>query len=484
MPTSSELIPTAVPGLDYVLGGGLVSRSLVFLVGTPGAGKTIMASQIVFNVARQGMPTLILTAFSEGPVKLLAHLQTLTFFDAALVGEQITILSLPTIIGDKPEQAAAAIVQTIRQYKARIVLIDGFQGVAGLLGTPSIIRQTLADIANLVSFLDVILLVTLEGIARSDTMSSALTTADAVLGLDYGVSGGQHTRYLDVVKQRGAAPVSGLHPYLLTDAGVQVFPRLEATTFATAMEAKSGRIPFGLPELDALLHGGLTRQTSTILAGAPGVGKTTLSLFWALTNARPTAQTLIVTFSDYAARLEQKASAFGLDLRTAQASGAVRILRLSPLEALPDMVATTVLAHLTPDTTQLVLDDLAGLVSPLGARSAAFLTALVMQCYQRGVTSLLLMEIDPLSGLHLPLAGSVLSLTCENVVILQQVVATGQLHRILAVLKMRYSAFDPTLRELVLDEQGVRVLTPAQTAADVLDDAATAGGGFAPDVTT
>jgi KaiC/GvpD/RAD55 family RecA-like ATPase len=56
----------------------------------------------------------------------------------------------------------------------------------------------------------------------------------------------------------------------------------------------------------------------------------------------------------------------------------------------------------------------------------------------------------------------------------------GALRRVLAVLKMRYSGYDATLRELVLDEQGVRVLPAAQSAPGVLAAAADASGLTAP----
>ncbi|HEY0603045.1 MAG TPA: ATPase domain-containing protein, partial [Herpetosiphonaceae bacterium] len=66
MSVSPVLMPTSVPGLDLVLGGGIPRGALVFLVGSPGAGKTILASQILFEAARAGSRGLIFTAFSEG----------------------------------------------------------------------------------------------------------------------------------------------------------------------------------------------------------------------------------------------------------------------------------------------------------------------------------------------------------------------------------------------------------------------------------
>jgi hypothetical protein len=51
----------------------------------------------------------------------------------------------------------------------------------------------------------------------------------------------------------------------------------------------------------------------------------------------------------------------------------------------------------------------------------------------------------------------------------------------LTVLKMRFSGFDSTLRELRIDEQGVHVLTPPESGVGVLDAAADASGLTAPE---
>lgn len=64
----------AVPGLELVLGGDLPAGALVLCVGQPGAGKTILTSQLLFDAARQGVRALVFTLFSESHVKLLEHL--------------------------------------------------------------------------------------------------------------------------------------------------------------------------------------------------------------------------------------------------------------------------------------------------------------------------------------------------------------------------------------------------------------------------
>ena len=41
-------LPTGVPGLDEILGGGLPEFSFNIIAGSPGSGKTTLAHQILF----------------------------------------------------------------------------------------------------------------------------------------------------------------------------------------------------------------------------------------------------------------------------------------------------------------------------------------------------------------------------------------------------------------------------------------------------
>ena len=221
-------LATGVPGLDLILGGGLSRYAQVVLVGAPGAGKTILGSQLVFAAVARGEPALVLTMFSEGHVKLLAHLRSFTFFDESQIGGAVTVLALEPLLSDDPDAAATALVRTIRESGVRLVLIDGVQGLMDLLGDIRAVRRFLARLAALSSYLDVTLLLTVAGSSRDVALAPVLTTADVVIGLDYQIDGLRHVRHLEVIKQRGQAPLGGLHPYTITTAGLAVVARLEA----------------------------------------------------------------------------------------------------------------------------------------------------------------------------------------------------------------------------------------------------------------
>ena len=72
-----RMLPSGVPGLDTVLGGGLPEYSFNLIAGGPGAGKTTLAQQIAFSRGSAEAPALYFTVLGEPPLKMLRHVQLL-----------------------------------------------------------------------------------------------------------------------------------------------------------------------------------------------------------------------------------------------------------------------------------------------------------------------------------------------------------------------------------------------------------------------
>jgi circadian clock protein KaiC len=65
-----QRLPSGVPGLDAVLGGGVPEYSFNVIAGAPGAGKTTLVQQIMFAIARPDRPALYFTVLGEPPLKI------------------------------------------------------------------------------------------------------------------------------------------------------------------------------------------------------------------------------------------------------------------------------------------------------------------------------------------------------------------------------------------------------------------------------
>ena len=475
------VLPTQIPGLDTILGGGLTANSLVMLVGSPGAGKTILASQLLFQAARNGARGLIITNASESATKLLAHLESLDFFDPSFIGKQITLIPFKAILGDDPETIRSSLTETIRRFDIQWLLVDGFQGAFNLLGNTDAVRHFLGTLSTISSYLRVTCLVTLEGRGRDPLISSELTTTDTALGLEYDIDGWEHLRRIEVIKHRGGKHLSGLHVYTVNEQGFTIFPRLESLPPPPIIKQTKGRASFGLPELDELVDGGLTTGTGTVLAGAPGTGKTTLAMHWAMAGAHQTKPTIFVSFGENAEQLQDKANSFGLDLDAACVTGAVVVQYVNVSNFTLDIVTANVLAALSTNGQRVVFDGIGVLIQALGPRARVHLTALATHLASRGVTSLFTLEIEPLAGFRLEMKYGPIQPIADNLIVVQYSVAQGTLHYMLAVLKTRFSAYDPTLRELLLTSNGIKVLKPQDTAPGVFHSIEEDGGGISPD---
>ena len=68
----ADRIPTGIPELDRVLGGGLVPASLVLVGGEPGVGKSTLLLSVLGAVSRRGRGLLVTGEESVEQVKLRA----------------------------------------------------------------------------------------------------------------------------------------------------------------------------------------------------------------------------------------------------------------------------------------------------------------------------------------------------------------------------------------------------------------------------
>ena len=469
---ANNVFETGIPNLDLLLGGGIPRRQTLIVTGNPGGGKTILVSQIAFLAAARGVPVVFATLTSEPHDKLVEQLAGFKFFRRDLLGEPIFLINAYAAMKKSGREARDLLLGAVRERGAKLLVIDGLRSMRDLWRDEARLREFFYDLATALGAIDCIGLLTTEySIARLLDLPEA-TTLDAIVSMTIKTHGARRLRRVEVVKVRGRPHLSGEHFVEIGGEGVRIIPRIEALPpSAVDFVPKDERAAFGVPELDALLDGGLPAGTTTMLAGSLGIGKTLFSLQFALDGVRKGEKTLFVGFVEEPGVLAARALRVGLDIRPFIASGALQLFYQPPTEKEADSLVDRILAEIAGlGARRLVIDGLGALeLSVADAdRRELFFGALSMRLRHAGVTTLFTKEVAKIAGGELDFTSTPIAILGENLLLLRFVELRGRIHRILSVLKMRDSKYQSDLREFEITDQGIRVLAPIRSAHGLL----------------
>lgn len=450
------VLNTGNAALDTVLGGGIVRNSLVIVTGPPGAGKTILAQQISFVAAKAGLRVIYFTNVSEPHAKLVEHISSFAFFQPDLIGDRIQIYNITSQIRDKGfRETLAFIVDTVRSEKADLVIIDSFRGLKHVLDVNVLDRSATFDVAAQLAILGCTAILVGEYTPLEIQTDPEFAVADGIIDLRHAMEGVQERRTLRIIKLRGVSYLSGEHSFAINRSGICVFPRQEALFRAPAYRATEERVSTGIAGLDQMMHGGPIRASSTLIAGAAGTGKTVLSLHFLAAGAAQGDRGLMVTFQENPEQLAARAAHFGLRDQLGFHQQRTEVLFLSPVELDLDAAAAAIREAVEARQIQrVVIDSVAELEYAVRdpERFDDFLASLVGFFRGHNVTTLMTRELTQLFGSQVSIASRGLSYIVDNIVLLRYVELRGEIQRALAVLKIRGSDHDKSLRELLIAE--------------------------------
>jgi circadian clock protein KaiC len=110
-----------------------------------------------------------------------------------------------------------------------------------------------------------------------------------------------------------------------------------------------------------------------------------------------------------------------------------------------------------------------------------YMAALMEALRARNVTTLFIKEVRQQATTEIDFADDAISVLAENVISLRQVDYRGHLHRLISVLKTRFSAHDTsTLREFViLPPQGIHVMSLLESDGGMLASLGSTEGAVA-----
>lgn len=326
MKITQPCLETGVRNLDAILGGGLPRGAVCLVGGAPGSGKTILAQQIAFHNASPESPAIIFNTLSEPAAKTLSHLNQFAFFDRERFGKCVHLLDLGVALRQEGLAAAAKqIMDQVAKIKPGLVVIDSFKTFFDIAKTPEEFRGFIYEMGvNLMAWECTSLLVG-EYSAAVNENNPLISMVDGQIMLSQLQSQGDGQRFIQVRKMRGTGHSTDQHSFSISARGIDVYaPRLTITRKAAQESVE--RQETGIPGLDELLAGGVTRGSTILVGGAAGTGKTVLLLELIYRGALAGQKGLFFSFEETEERLREAARSLGFDFDAQIAKGMIKIV--------------------------------------------------------------------------------------------------------------------------------------------------------------
>ena len=456
-------LPSGVPGLDEVLGGGIPEFSFNLIAGGPGCGKTTLGHQIMFANASPERKAVYFSVIGEPPIKMLRYQQQYSFFDASKIGDgSIRFIHLGQEARDGGlAKVLEAIVQEVEKSAPGIVVVDSFRAIArstlaGGPGGETELTDFMQGLAlQLTSYEATTFLV--GEYAEGEHDSAVFTVADGLFWLSQAVDRNSVVRKLQLMKMRGQGQIPGLHTARITDAGYSVFPRLLKPPEVMSQHPLKHRLNTGVPGLDQLMEGGIPTGYSVLVAGPSGSGKTVLSNQFIVEGIKHGENGIVAVFekrpNDYLQTTPR-----GEEFERLVRAKKLEVLYLRPLDlSIDETLLELQNAVKRLDAKRAVIDSLSGLELALAPtfredfreslyRMMGALTGL-------GVTVMATVELAD-SYVDLRFSPQGIAFLTDAIILQRYVEIDGQLRRALTVAKVRASQHSKDLREYEITSDG------------------------------
>lgn len=459
-------LPTGVPGLDLILGGGIPEYSFNLVAGQPGTGKTTLAQQFVFQNATPERKAIFFTVLGEPTVKMLRYQQQYTFFDPSRVGDSIRFVNLSDDLLERGLQGVLErIVREVEASGAGVIVVDSFRSLIGSAepgdAASSDLRSFVQRLALHLTTWQVTSLLVGEYEDADRRGNPLFTLADSILWLTQAPDNNSIVRKIQVVKVRGQAQMPGLHTFRITDAGLQVFPRLSLPVDEEDRETPSGRALTGVAGLDEMMDGGIPTGDSVLVAGPSGSGKSVLATQFIAEGGRRGEPGVLVVFEEHPKEYLHRAEGLGFPLGEMVDEGTLEALYLRPLDLSPDETLHEIREAVSRvGAKRVVIDSMSGFELALAPTFRAdfreSLYRLVGALTGVGITVFTTMEITQ-GQEELRFTPNIISFLADDLISLRYVEVERALKKVVAVVKMRGSQHSKEYREYEITERGFEV---------------------------
>jgi circadian clock protein KaiC len=456
-------LKTGVLGLDELLGGGIPEFSFNLIAGTPGAGKTTLAHQMMFNLANPDRRAIFFTVLGEPPLKMLRYQQQFDYFDIEKINSSVKFVNLAgDLLNGQFDQVLARIAEEVENFSPSLVFVDSFRSVVQSARTPTDpsvygLQHFVQELGVLMTSWQATSFLIGEYPTQEEESSPVFTVADGIIWMSQHVHYDAMVRKVQVVKMRGQAQRPGLHTFRISDIGLEIFPRalLSADVTGGQPVLSNERLSMGVAQLDEMLGGGLPAGYSLLVVGPSGSGKTILATQFLAEGVRLGEPGVIAAFEKSPSQL------LSHRLQELVQSGQVGVIDTRSLDLSIDEILHELLVMIKAmKAKRVVIDSLSGFELSLAAmfreNFRESLYRLTSALTSMGTTVLMTAELeDRYSDLRFSSYGS--AFLTDAILLQRYVELEGQFKRVLSVVKVRGSAHSKDICLYDIDKNGILI---------------------------
>jgi circadian clock protein KaiC len=472
----TEKADFGIEGLDDISVGGLARGRLFLLEGSPGTGKTTIATQFLLAGAARGERALYITlSETEDELRIGA-----ASHGWSLDGIDIFELVPPESLLDEQQQQSLLyssdlelgettkrIFEAFEKVKPERVVLDSLSEIRLLAQSSLRYRRQILALKHYFarSGATVLMLDDLTSEANDRTMHSV---AHGVIRLEeLSPEYGAERRRLKIVKYRGQRYRGGYHDFVIATGGVRVFPRLVSAEHRRPFKREV--MTTESAELNALLGGGIERGASMLILGPAGTGKSLLALTFVAGAIKRGEKAAMFVFDEELGLLFERAKGLGIDIQAMVDSDKLTIKQIDAVELTPGELSARVRRCVEElDAQTVVIDSLNGYQASMPEEQALILHMheLLQYLNRQGASTYLTVAQHGLVGdMKAPVDVTYLA---DTVILLRYFEALGRVRRAMSVIKKRTGAHEDTIREYRIDGRGITLGEPLMGFQGVL----------------
>ena len=246
----TDTVPSGIYGLDEMMSGGFPKNRIILILGGPGAGKTIFASQFLYKGLTEHNENGVFVSLDESKRHFFAEMINFGwdfnkaeeegkfgFVDAtrlsrvAMLKERMLKEESSSLRGKQLpiDRLVEELQDKIRQIDAKRVVLDTLASLFYRFLDPIERRTAGVDLIEGLSDLEITTLVTTElpqlGLDQRKLMDEEFLVHGVIM-MQTLTRGGSTVRALQVEKMRGVNVNPNVVPYMIDKNGIEVFPAM------------------------------------------------------------------------------------------------------------------------------------------------------------------------------------------------------------------------------------------------------------------